>query len=490
MILGRSLPVLFACSFAVVTLASCARDAARDTASEAAPDMTPQQATAASEWIASLDDLASVEAADIDALALPVGMTAEQTTQAADLLWDAYHDAIESKGPDEFGDLPLTMAELAANADDDRIAIEPRRINIGSRVMPFNLVRKESLGLPENGRALFICTHGGGANSNANGPHAWDVNTREWQTQTTLAIRAYTPEGIYFVPRMVDDRMGRWWHNHNQDAFNRLIRHAILFWGVDPNRVYKLGISEGGYGTDILAPFMPDLFAGANAMAAGVGTGNPPENLRNLAFRTDVGEQDTQFNRVTLAKSFHERLDELHEQDPEGYTHNINAQPGRGHGIDYRPGVPWIAEHTRNPHPDKVVWVSKQLHGRRRGRMYWVGLTGEELLGVIYLHAEVDSENNTVTISAEQLSLSTNRNHPTHIDEQDNADRGLLKNATVQVMLNDQMLDLDKPVTVICNGEEVFSGPVQRSAATMLETLLERGDPQGVYPVRISIELE
>ncbi|MCB1132063.1 MAG: hypothetical protein KDN05_13105, partial [Verrucomicrobiae bacterium] len=187
-------------------------------------------------------------------------------------------------------ELPVEIGALMAEVKEtgSPLAISTRSLPLGDHLMPYAAIRKGAG--REGSRALFLCLHGGGQKADADGPHAWNVNDSEFRTQITLAMQVYQPDGIYFIPRMADDRLGRWWHKHNQQAFDTLIDHAILHWGVDPERVYLLGISEGGYGTDILACWMPDRFAGANAMAAGVGLGTPPANLRNLAFRTDVGE--------------------------------------------------------------------------------------------------------------------------------------------------------------------------------------------------------
>lgn len=436
-------------------------------------------------------DLAALKSFEAE-LALPSGLSAEQVEALRDALWASYKAGITQANSDQtdaLGDLPPTMAELIEGAEGGRVGIRARSMPLREFKMPFALIRREPSGVPEAGRPMFICTHGGGGKGDAAGPHAWAVNSREWQTQTQFAIRVYKPEGLYFVPRMADDRKGRWRHAHHQDQFELAIRHGVLFWGVDPNRVYKLGISQGGFGSAILGVFMPDLFAGINPMAGGVGLGNPPENLRNLPCFTSVGEKDTMFKRAGHAIAFHNRLDELHEQDPGGYINHLDLQAGRGHGIDYRPGAPWIAKHQRNPHPEAVVWTSKELDGRRRDAMYWLELRGDNLKGTIALTARVDRTQNSVTLTAQQLAKENAQGDPTQIGEQQ-AGRVPLTGATVGVLLNDKLLDLDRPVTVLCNGRQVFSGPVERDGHTLLETLVRRGDWNYAFPVRIEIDLD
>ncbi|MFK7789722.1 MAG: hypothetical protein AB8C95_09560 [Phycisphaeraceae bacterium] len=407
-------------------------------------------------------------------LDLPQGLSAEASAEMLDALWSIYRETV--KDPELIA-LPPTMAELAKQAEDGRLQIRASVLTLGEHKMPYAVIRREKQPINAGDRPLFICTHGGGARPSVESAHAWNVNAREWQTQVRFAIQHYPEDGVYFVPRMADDRLGRWWHRHNHDAFERVIEHAIAQWGVDPNRVYKVGISEGGYGTDILAPFMPDRFAGANAMAAGVDQSNPPENLRNLAFRTDVGEKDTMFDRVTLAKAFHQTLDELHKADPTGYTHSINVQPGRGHGIDYRPGVTWIAKHKRNAWPSRLTWLGKSLHDRRRDRHYWIQIEGDLGTDAVKIDTTADRETNTITIDAKRQTIEGDGGNPTHAKVGSVKNSEPLKGVTLRVLLHDELLDLDQPIKVIVNGETLHDGKVTRNTTPQLRTMSRYGDP-------------
>jgi|TARA_B110000495_G_C22984796_1_gene579302 hypothetical protein len=142
-----------------------------------------------------------------------------------------------------------------------------------------------------------------------------------------LTAKVDKPAGLYLLPRMAAGRIGRWWHKHNIDIFTRMIRHAILFNEVDPNRVYIMGISQGGYGSCHLAPFLADLFAGAGPMDGGMMT--MTENLRNLAFRSDIGEFDKAYNRIELANKWHSKIDSHKVGDPRGTASTTaNRQAG------------------------------------------------------------------------------------------------------------------------------------------------------------------
>jgi len=367
------------------------------------------------------------------------------------------------------GPLPPTLDALKRRAGGDRAGLSPAMLHLGEFRMPFVAIRKESKPVPKSGRALFICLHGGGGNGQAEGPHAWPVNTREWQSQLALAAEVYHGEGVFFVPRMADDRIGRWWKAHVQDALDQVVEHGIREWGVDPNRVFLMGISEGCYGTQILSPFLADRLAAGNAMAGGVSEDVPLENLRHVAFRTDVGENDTTFNRVGLARRYHARLDELAEQG--GYVNELNVQAGRGHGIDYEPGSRWMIGHRREPRPERVTWTSKRLDGRRRAAFYWLGLDGPEFDGALELDARLERAANRVVVDAGMKGGG-----------------GWPEGQVLRVFLDDSMLDLAKPVEVVVHGRTVSKAHPQRSLETLARTLAGRGDPELSFPVEIRLE--
>lgn len=447
------------------------------------PPLSEEHLQRIGHWI----DLPAQERPDDEALQLPAGMSRQQAEQSLAQLWEAYRGRVADE---ELGELPPKLGELVEQDGGRRINLAPRKLTIGAHEMPFVLVRREAAPAPEAGRPLFICTHGGGRNSRVDSPHAWSVNTREWQTQVRFAAGYYPSEGLYFVPRMADDRLGRWYHGLNQDAFERVAEHAIAHWGVDPNRVYLVGISEGGYGTAILAPFMPDRFGGANAMAAGVGLGNPAENLRNLAFRTDVGERDTTFNRVGLAKAFHQALDDHHQEQPADYQHAINVQPGRGHGINYRPGIRWVAQHQRNPWPTRLTWLSKKVDGQRRSRHYWVQVDGPIRDGRDFrLQAWVDPETRHIFVSIEQVEIKGDQGNPTHVRRGEVVKADPLTGVSLRVLLHDDLIDLEQPLRISVNGRLRFDGQVERDAAVQLRTLAGYGDPAMTASAQVVIDL-
>jgi len=373
------------------------------------------------------------------------------------VLWQARRAAGRDAGLEPLP-LPTAVGAVATGEQDT--------IEVGDYEFPFVIVRRGER--PANGWPLFLCMHGGGGNGRAAGPHAWRVNTREWQAQRMLAQRIYEPAGIYFVPRMADDRRGRWWHDHNQIAFDRVIDRALLLHDVDPERVYLTGISEGGYGAIRFAGNLPDRFAAIGGMAAAEPMNtSPPADMRNVAFRIDIGERDTQFDRVGLARRMGERLDELQAADPGGYRHVVNVQAGRGHGIDYRPTPKWLATHVRKARPDRVVWTVRRFDSRVARSRYWLRL--DEVPEQLPAHLDVRLERrdgNRVLVTTRDF-------------------RGRLR-----IRLDDDLLDLDRPIAVVVNGKEGAPVEVQRSVEVMLRTLAERADPRACFCAELLVDVE
>ncbi len=386
---------------------------------------------------------------------------AKTTTQS---LWKLYQS--EDVAPREAKVLPQPIVI----GQTGQVRLRPSDLKTGEKTMPFYFLQR---GQTATLKPMFIALHGGGRAPVA-GPHAWPINTLEWQTQTRLAATIYPNNALYFVPRMADDRDGRWYYDYCQDAYDRVVREAIRYHRVDPNRVYLIGISEGAYTAYRLGAFMADRWAGAGSMAGGEPLHHaPPANLRNLAFRADIGERDTMFDRVGLNRRYGEALAKLKQEDADGFAYMVKVHQGRGHGIDYRACPQWVFKFKRNPWPKRVRWINIDVHGRRRLQSYWLALDAAPERR-LELDARVDRKTNTVSVD---------------VTRREGNDARLVPDDTVsfRVYLNDALLDLDRPVRVLRNGQEVANALIPRRLSTMLRTLAERGDPNYCFPAVIEV---
>lgn len=388
-------------------------------------------------------------------------------------LWQAYTEAAKRAGWDkQLLPVPQTLEKMIEGGKKPKLQAD--ELQSGDKTMPYLFMAKGEK--PASGWPMFICLHGGGQHK-VDSAHGWNVNSREWQAQMNLTASVYQPAGLYFIPRMADDRLGRWWHKHNIDIFTRMIRHAVLFNDVDPNRIYIMGISQGGYGSCHLAPFMADLFAGAGPMAGGMMT--VTENLRNLPFRSDIGEHDTMYKRITLAKELHNAIDAHKAKDPKGYKNLLAIQKGKGHGIDYSQSPTWLAGHSRTPHPERVVWRCHNKDGIYRDSFYWISLSKVPEKGEFDIVASLEKAGNSVSLTAYELISAEEKDKE--------ATRKPLTSSDITVHLNDDMLDLDKEVTVLLNGKQVFKGMVKRSRNTILQNIAKRGDINYAFPAEVTV---
>lgn len=293
---------------------------------------------------------------------------------------------------------------------------------------------------PATGRSLVLSLHGGGEAEAS-------VNDQQWENQKGL----YTlEEGIYLAPRAPTNTWNLWHEAHIDPLFERLIENFIALEGVDPNRVYVMGYSAGGDGVYQLGPRMADHWAAASAMA-----GHPneakPFSLRNIGFTIHVGANDTAFDRHLVAGQWRDQLEMLRGADPDGYTHVVEIHAGKGHWMDLEDAVavPWMAEFTRNPVPERVVWYQDDILHQR---FYW--LAASDPVKETTVVAQLDGQH--VSVASEDVS-------------------------SVAVRLRDDMLDLDQALTISVNGESVFEGYLPRTIGTVYRTLVERGDPALVF---------
>ena len=56
------------------------------------------------------------------------------------------------------------------------------------------------------------------------------------------------------------------------------------------------------------------------------------------------------------------------------------------------------------------------------------------------------------------------------------------------ILLNDNLLNLDKPIKVLYEGRTQFKGKVARTEENLRNTLKDRNDPSYVFPAAITIK--
>lgn len=305
--------------------------------------------------------------------------------------------------------------------------------------------------VPDGGRSLYISLHGGGGT-------APEANDQQWRNQKRL----YQPEeGLYFVPRSPTDTWNMWHQEYMDDFLRKTIAAAVLYEGVNPDKVYIMGYSAGGDGLYQLAPRMADHWAAAAMMAGHPGDARA-ESLRNLPFGIYMGGQDGAYDRNSLARQWGTLLDRLAIAEGEGsYVHDTHIYEDCGHWMLRRDtvAVPWMAQFTRNAWPRRVIWVQDDV---LRDNFYWIGVPEIHRRAGARIVADVDGQ--TVRIESSDSPV-------------------------VLVGLNDRMVDLDKPVTVMFGDKTVARKKFSRTEGS-LGTDLDRSPYSTAEPYPVVLRIE
>lgn len=219
------------------------------------------------------------------------------------------------------------------------------------------------------------------------------------------------------------------------------LRHVSDSYAIDFDRVYLCGRGDGVAIATKIAGRFPDRFAGVIGRAGDVGEGSPA-NFRNLpTYFAGAGAQ---------ASAFEAKVKELGFDnctiDPDGKEEDVWV---------------WIQDHARIANPVEVTLVPGDPFPTRA---YWLQVPQAEYGGSASVDAKADRETNTIVIEANGI-------------------------ADVAVYFNDAIVDLDKPVTVICNGAEHVD-EIPRSLKVTLDLIFQaRSDPGKLYVATKSYHL-
>ncbi|MFZ4395978.1 MAG: hypothetical protein ACOYOU_10180, partial [Kiritimatiellia bacterium] len=292
---------------------------------------------------------------------------------------------------------------------------------------------------PEGGWPLYINLHAGG-NNQADNDRCWALTRSQYKIGT----------GLYLCPRSLRDLAESWYDPVNYPLLDRLLAEAFALWVVNPDQVYLMGFSMGGWGVMHLAPTLPDRWAAVSA-SSGAGfvgaTGrSAPDNLRNTPILIQSGGTDLAFGRLPLSRAFAAALQGFHERDPAGYDVQFKEHAGQGHQINDGDAPAWLARHTRDPLPKRLVWQqpvptpghSKEDIDKLNARDWaaaahyarQAGWLRNEQPGA-YQRIVASRDGNTVTL--EEVEHVTN----------------------LVILLDDRMADLDQLVHVRSGGQEI-----------------------------------
>lgn len=329
---------------------------------------------------------------------------------------------------------------------------------------------------------LYVYLHG-------SGPREY-----EWATGLKLCQNFDDAPSAYFIPQIPQEgQWYRWYQQSKQWFLERLLKLGLARDNIDASRIYFFGISEGGYGSQRLASFYADYLAGAGPMAGGEPLKNAPaENCSNIAFSLLTGAKDFGFYRNKLTGHTKDALDSLQALFPNEYNHRVELIEGMGHGIDYSLTTKWLKQFKRNPYPKHFIWEDYEMHGRHRKGFYNLVVDKRPSDDVNQrTRYDVDIQGNTVNITMQDITYTCTELDPHWgIELQFKREYAQSTSGQFTLFLNEELVNIKQPVTVILNGKTAFKGKVKPSSSAMLKSLATFGDPLRIFPVSVQLEVK
>lgn len=389
------------------------------------------------------------------------------------LVWEAWRDANNSFSEQKIPDLEK-LEQGKSGIWELPVDLEP------DAAMPYYWGSKGET-KPENGYPLYLYMHGSG-NKNV-----------EWATGITICKNFDDGPSIYFIPQIPN--MGnyyRWWQKSKQFAWEKLLRLAFVSGQIDPDKIYFFGISEGGYGSQRLASYYADYLAGAGPMAGGEPLKNAPvENCRNIAFSFLTGANDGGFYRNELTQYTKDEFERLKKLYPESFIHRIELIPGMGHGIDYKLTTPWLKQYTRNPYPKFVSWENFEMDGQYREGFYNLFVkerSNDDDKSRTYY--ELAIKENEISLKVDLVTYKTTKTDPNWgIEMKFEKDYQPATKGKVVIYLCEELVDLNKKVTLTVNGKRAFRGIVKPELRHIVNSCATFFDPERLYPVAIEVDI-
>jgi predicted esterase len=345
------------------------------------------------------------------------------------VVWQAYQNApIHAKVKKDFDDNEVRYKEH----------VSPYKVReVGKR--------------PEKGWPLFIAMHGGGGVAKQVNDSQWKVMERYYKDQDS--VTGYK----YLALRAPNDVWNGFYDEYTPPLVANLIRQFLLFGDVDPDKVFLMGYSHGGYGAFYIGPKIPDRFAAVHCSAAAPTDGTISAlSLRNTRFTFMVGENDNAYGRRERCEKFDKEIQKLKSEEGCGFPVEFEFKKGFGHGgLPDRDKIKDMYEFTRALNPRHLTW---ELTDAVLTDHFWLAVAkpgkGQSIDATIH-----NGDINITTLKVEQVDLC----------------------------LDGRLVALDRTLRIKLDGTtRVLT--VRPKLATLCESILKRGDPQMAYTCQIRLD--
>ncbi|MDP1770252.1 MAG: hypothetical protein Q8L74_15805 [Nitrospirota bacterium] len=313
------------------------------------------------------------------------------------------------------------------------------------------------------GYGLVVCLHGAGFTGEA--------YLERWQARL----------GEDYVLACPTAPMGAWFTRGAEELVLETIRSVQRRYHIDPDRVFLTGMSNGGIGAWVIGMHDAPLFAGIAPMASGLDNVLLPflANLRSTPLYIIHGAKD-QVMPVELSRTITKELTRLGY--PFVYREHDREHPTAGGHYFPREELPdlvtWFNAQRRNPVPTTVTVVREASHFQSFG---WVRIDITDAIAAF--SEDLVSKRDALTREKRYARLEASVTAPNRIE----VETSLVRRYTL--FLNDQLVDLSKPVTIVTNKQVSFEGKVAQTVETLLRQARLRQDARQLFPAQLSIQV-
>lgn len=311
---------------------------------------------------------------------------------------------------------------------------------------------------------LVVCLHGAGFTG--------DAYLERWQVRL----------GEAYILACPTSPQGVWWTHEAAELIFATIRDVQARYRVDPDRIFLTGMSNGGIGAWLVGSHYAMSFAGLAPMASGLDEVLFPflENLRQTPAYLIHGLND-QVMPVELSRSIVEELKRLGYQFV--YREHDRVHPIAGGHFFPREELPdlvaWFNSHRRNPFPKRITVVRDATHLIPFG---WVRIDATDRIAA-FTDNLIDQRDETI-VNRVYAKLDAEVTAPNRIEVRTHRVR------RYSLFLNQSLIDLSKPVTIVTNGRISYEGPVRPSVEVLLRDARHRHDRRMVFPAVVNIGVE
>ena len=348
-------------------------------------------------------------------------------------------NALVTKDPERTRQVVWKSIQRAAKGSSLEKDFGKNQVHNGDLRSPYTI--KKVGKRPANGWPLFIAMHGGGGVPKK-------FNDSQWRHMQIYYRDQKSVEGYkYLALRAPTDSWNGFYTGYIYPLIMNLIRQFLLFGDVNPDRVFVMGYSHGGYGAFAIGPTLADRFAAVHASAsAPTGAETQACNLRNTIFTFMVGERDTAYGRLSRCQGFAKQIEKLRGERTDIYPVTFEFKKGYGHGgLPDRDKIKTMYPAVRNATPKDLTW----------------NVAGGHVRDHFWLHVPQGGSSQSVKaqIEGNTVQLAT-----TGIEE-------------VNLVLDSRHLDFDQPVEIKV-GDQTTKVTLTPNLQALCDSMLRRGDAE------------